>query len=108
MAQSRGLEAVKFVLAFCVVSMINGCSSMPSSGPSREAVIERSAQPDAPFALIEIRDPVLDILGHWPRPSFYGRFGDHRPAIEQKIGVGDSVQITVWEASGGGLFSFRS
>jgi len=33
------------------------------------------------------------------------RFGDQRPAGRQLIGVGDALQITIWEASSGGLFS---
>ncbi len=33
------------------------------------------------------------------------RFGDRRLSSEPVIGVGDSVSVTIWEASAGGLFS---
>lgn len=98
-------KATGLALALCLASCLSACSSVPSSGPSRQEVIDSSARADPSFALVEVSEPVLDNLDRWPRPSFYGIFGDNRPAIEQTIGVGDSVQVTVWEASEGGLFS---
>jgi polysaccharide export outer membrane protein len=68
-------------------------------------VVEASARADASFALVEINDFIVDALTHWPAPTLYGRFGDYRPPVAQRIGVGDSIQVTVWEAAAGGLFS---
>jgi polysaccharide export outer membrane protein len=34
-----------------------------------------------------------------------GAFGDYQSAQEQRIGVGEGLQITLWEAGPGGLFS---
>jgi polysaccharide export outer membrane protein len=68
-------------------------------------MVENAAEPVPPFALIEINDPVVDLLAHWPETSLYGRFGDYRGPADQRIGVGDSLQVTIWEAAGGGLFS---
>ncbi|MCX7900241.1 MAG: polysaccharide export protein, partial [Methylocystis sp.] len=47
----------------------------------------------------------LNILAHRPAPTFRSYFGDYRPSSSQAIGVGDTVQVTVWEAASGGLFS---
>ena len=55
--------------------------------------------------MIEIDPPVVDTLSQIKPPSFAGAFGDYRPPQDQRIGVGDSIQITLWEAGPGGLFS---
>jgi polysaccharide export outer membrane protein len=44
-------------------------------------------------------------MARWPSPSLFEGFGDYRGPTVQKIGVGDAVQVTVWEAGPGGLFS---
>ncbi len=78
---------------------------MPSSGPSRDAVVEAGTRVEAPFVLVEAADPVLSALSQWPGPSLYTRFGDYRGPVDQRIGIGDSIQVTVFEAAAGGLFS---
>ena len=54
---------------------------------------------------MEIDELVTSVLAKRPSPSLRGSFGDNRPPASQTIGVGDSLQITLWEAAGGGLFS---
>ncbi len=88
---------------------VGSCSLLPGSGPSGEAMTQ-SAAPVAEtgeqaFALVEIDDFALDILARRPAPSFRAYFGDRRPPATQAIGVGDVLQITIWEAASGGLFS---
>jgi polysaccharide biosynthesis/export protein len=48
---------------------------------------------------------MIDLLNRQTRESFAARFIDHRPSAEPVIGIGDSVSVTIWEASAGGLFS---
>jgi polysaccharide export outer membrane protein len=55
--------------------------------------------------MLEIGPAVVEALARVKPPSFAGDFGDYRPARQQLIGIGDSVQITLWEAGPGGLFS---
>ena len=55
--------------------------------------------------LVEIDDAVLGALIGWPVPSLIGRFGDYRASLDQRIDVGDSLAVTVYEAASGGLFS---
>jgi polysaccharide export outer membrane protein len=57
------------------------------------------------FAVIEIGDFVVDVLARQSTSSLRGYFGDYRPPISPVIDIGDSVQITLWEAAAGGLFS---
>ncbi len=86
-----------------------GCAIFPGAGPSRKDIVEDvtpSLTSDAPsYALVEIDQNTLSALARRAPPTLRGYFGDYRPAGSQTIGVGDSVQITVWEAASGGLFS---
>jgi polysaccharide export outer membrane protein len=86
-----------------------GCAIFPAGGPTRKDIVEDvtpSLTSDAPsYAIVEIDQNSLSALARRAPPTLRGYFGDYRPAGSQTIGVGDSVQITVWEAASGGLFS---
>lgn len=97
-------RVIRLSSAFCAALALAACA-LPASGPTTQNIVDSSAKADATFALVEIGDPILDVLGRWPSPSFYGTFGESRPPVQQTIGIGDSVQVTVWEAAAGGLFS---
>ncbi len=56
-------------------------------------------------AVVELDAPTVAVLAGVRSPSLSGSFGDYRPPGQQLIGVGDAVQITLWEAGPGGLFS---
>lgn len=44
-------------------------------------------------------------MEQWSAASLQGSFGQQRQVSTQAIGVGDSVQVVIWEAAAGGLFS---
>ncbi len=60
---------------------------------------------DNPYLLVRLNDLVTQKLQSFPGPSLYGKFGDYRGPIEQRIGVGDTVIVNIFEAAAGGLFS---
>jgi polysaccharide biosynthesis/export protein len=83
---------------------------LPSAGPTRDDVLETGTATaenngETPFALVDIAPPILDLLSRRSESGLRGSFGDYRPPAAQAVGVGDSVQVTVWEAAAGGLFS---
>lgn len=85
-----------------VATLLAACAG---SGPSgRDLIAEGSAQ-HAPYALVDINDENIDIVSRWHRPSLGAMFGDYRAAALQRIGVGDAVNITIWEAGGSGIFA---
>lgn len=104
------LSLIKWLHVLGAATALAGCGLTPSSGPSRGAIVEGAsgwpAQEAAPpFALIEVNDQTLDRLARRKPPTLRGFFGEYRPSPTQAIGVGDSLQITVWEAASGGLFT---
>jgi len=83
-----------------------GCSYIPTSGPSADDVVEQAGPPAAPqYELVDINAAVVDLLRQRGPDSFQARFSDYRPSVEPRIGIGDTVSVTIWEASAGGLFS---
>jgi polysaccharide export outer membrane protein len=55
--------------------------------------------------IAELSPSIVNLLSATKPPSLVGAFGDYRPPRELRVGVGDSVEITLWEAGQGGLFS---
>ncbi len=103
------------VIACLVPALVGaGCTALPSQGPSSAKIIDDSsdskAKSGAPvipagYAVVDIDRHVTDVIARQPSESLHGRFGERRPAPAQAIGVGDTVQVAIWEASSGGLFS---
>ena len=85
------------------------CSALPSEGPLASEVKTQAAAPaDAKigeYVLVDLTPRTIEVLGSSSRDSFISKFGTGDPAPSQVIGVGDSLQIIVWEAAAGGLFS---
>ena len=55
--------------------------------------------------LLDIDERIASISASQPRESFRRVFSDVGPAPDLRIGVSDSVVVTIWEAGAGGLFS---
>lgn len=86
--------------------ILSACSVLPSAGPSATSVTEQAGPPAAPnYELVDISPAVLEVLNRSGPPSLQARFGDYRPPVEPRIGVGDHVSVAIYEASSGGLFS---
>lgn len=85
---------------------LSGCEALPTSGPSAGAVLaEPMGAADPRYVSVDINDDVIQWLRQRPADASLASFGDYRGSIEPVVGVGDSVIISIWEASPGGLFS---
>jgi polysaccharide export outer membrane protein len=60
------------------------------------------------YVVVDIDARVTGLLAKRGTPSLYGLFKDSRRPPDVRIGSGDSVTITIWEAASGGLFSTAS
>jgi polysaccharide export outer membrane protein len=89
-----------------VALVLAGCSSLPSTGPLSDDVVKLADNEiEKRYVLADVDDRTVSILSRYPGPSLRSRFGDYRPAPQIRVGVGDEVRVTVWEAAAGGLFS---
>lgn len=83
-----------------------GCSNLPASGPSTADIVNvPSENSQVVFELVDLAPAALAALNSRASDSFSSSFGDRRGAAESRIGVGDFVAVTIWEAGAGGLFS---
>ncbi len=80
-----------------------GCGFFPFSGPTAPDI--HSGQSETlPYALVKITPAVLDILAAHEPKGLAGAFTDQRPSQTITFGIGDVIDITVFEAAAGGLF----
>ena len=90
------------VLASVIVA---GCSALPTAGPTASDVKGQEVKDNlARFDLVSIDDNVVTTLLALPAESFHVRFKKYGRPPQPKIGIGDSVVVSIWEAAGGGLF----
>lgn len=93
-----------------VASSVAGCTAVPSAGPTASEIVanESASNVISGYVVVDIDPRVISVLGRRPRPTLYGMFKDNPKRPDVRIGVGDAVTITIWEASAGGLFSTAS
>jgi polysaccharide biosynthesis/export protein len=96
----------RILLAGAASLAFAGCSGISGTGPSAGDVAAEAGTGAAPrYELVDIDASVVEILRHRGPASFLAHFGDYRPSVEPRIGIGDTVAVTIWEAGAGGLFS---
>ena len=95
------------ILICGLVAALAGCSSIPSAGPTTLEITsnERAAGAFDGYIVVDIDQRVAGILANQARPTLFGTFRDRRPRPDLRIGVGDGLTVTIWEAASGGLFS---
>src|SRR5277367_4452290 len=101
---ARGIWAVG---ALGLFALTTGCAMLPASGPSAFEVTSEAASesPTGGYMLLDVDERIVSISAAQPRESFRGVFHDVGPAPDLRIGVSDSVVVTIWEAGAAGLFS---
>jgi polysaccharide biosynthesis/export protein len=88
-----------------VALFLAGCGMIPSEGPSTSDIVaERSATAQR-FELVDLDMNVAKVLSSRRADKTIASFGDYRPSTQLRIGIGDEVAVTIWEAAAGGLFS---
>jgi polysaccharide export outer membrane protein len=83
---------------------LGGCSIVPTSGP--QSIDVRNGQQDAeslPYGFVRVTPAVLEVLSR-SAPRFSVAFKDRRGPEELRFGIGDIVNVTLFEAGAGGLF----
>src|SRR5712671_3469335 len=90
------------VLAGMIVA---GCSALPTAGPTASDVQHQEIKgQEIRFDLVDINDTVVAALLASPAENFHTRFKKYGRPPQPRIGVGDSLVVSIWEAAGGGLF----
>jgi polysaccharide biosynthesis/export protein len=83
-----------------------GCAALPSAGPSASDIKHQEVKDNRQrFDLVDIDDDVVAALRAAPSESFPLRFKDSDKPPPLRIGIGDSLAVSIWEAAAGGLFT---
>jgi polysaccharide biosynthesis/export protein len=98
------------LFAVVIAALLPACSLLPGTGPKSDAVKSEATagiQSDAalPYALVDISADTIGFLSQPNLVSFKGAFPDKRPKPTQVVGVGDVLDISIFEAAPGGLFT---
>ena len=93
-------------LCVCLTSAeLAACAYLPTAGPTAGEVIDQGLQDNRiRYAVVDINRGGVDALLAQPTESFRTRFGKYSRPTPPRIGIGDTISITIWEAAGGGLF----
>ncbi len=96
-------------LLLAALLLAAGCATLPDAGPSARAfddnTLSRPTATGEGFAVVDLDSRVLDLLENRPRPSLRATFRDRRGDGGHAVGRGDRLNVTIWEAGSGGLFT---
>jgi polysaccharide export outer membrane protein len=98
------------LFAIGVAALLPACSLLPASGPYSDVVEGNSTAgvrsgASLPYALVDVSADTIGFLSQPNLVSFKGEFPDKRTKPNQVIGVGDVLNISIFEAAPGGLFT---
>src|SRR6266550_114648 len=93
-----------------IMALLPACSELPGTGPKSNAIEGnataglRSTTP-LPYALVDVSADTIGFLSQPNLITFQGEFPDKRAKPNQVVGVGDVLNISIFEAAPGGLFT---
>ena len=104
---SRILYPLLWVIA---AALLSACSLVPGTGPQSEVVNGNAtaglrSNAALPYALVDVSADTIGLLSQPNLVTFQGEFPDKRPKPEQVAGVGDVLNVSIFEAAPGGLFT---
>jgi polysaccharide export outer membrane protein len=98
-------------LLFLIASiLLAGCAGLPKSGPSNKAIEEYNQQKDvsSKIQIIDVNQKVVtQLLKKDPKIKFSETLGSSNTRY-QTVGMGDLIEISIWEAPPATLFSASS
>lgn len=95
---------IGIALQACLLLFLPGCA-MPSSGPSTTRVIDEAGTGPLPLAVVDVQPIVLAAQKKRVPLSIAASLGTGAPRADLRISRGDTVQVSLWEAPPGTLFS---
>jgi polysaccharide export outer membrane protein len=89
-------------VAAALAWVLADCSALPTAGPTTHELLGQAVENDrVRFDVVDVDGNVVATLLAQPSESFAARFKQYGEPPDQKIGIGDAVSVTIWEAAGG-------
>lgn len=99
----RRSALVAFAASLLSVVGLGGCGFIPMSGPS-SLEIRTEHSPTLPYAVVRLDARAVQVLEGFEPDVLGGVFTDRRAPSGIRFGIGDIVNVTIFEAAAGGLF----
>ena len=89
-----------------MLGLLAGCNFLPASGPYTSEINNNRKNTDGfEYKLVPMDAAAVRVLYTLEREGLIGTFrNDRQPAPRVKVGMGDVIAISIFEASSGGLF----
>lgn len=103
----RFRRTTRIAVSIAVSVALAGCNLLPASGPYSVEVTSAATQDTdgVGYKLVPVTAQVVQVLATMDSKGLVGTFRNDRRSIPDiKIGVGDVVGVSIFEASSGGLF----
>jgi polysaccharide biosynthesis/export protein len=98
-----GLRYGFISILICALLGVGGCAFFPANGPLSWD-IQSGVSPTVPYALVKLSPATIDVIAAHEPKGLAGAFTDRRPPQNITFGIGDVIDITIFEAAAGGLF----
>lgn len=108
MRKAHGIatSVLRVAASAAILALLAACNFLPSSGPYTADIVAGGAESDGlNYKLVPVNVDVVRVLASYDNEGLIGTFrNDRGPVPNVKVGVGDVVGVTIFEASAGGLF----
>jgi polysaccharide export outer membrane protein len=95
-----------FILSGVAVLALAGCSGLPNAGPTKKEVFDQAVTDKSyHFNLVEIDEHALAAVSAEPVERLFAGFRQFGKPPNPRIGIGDSVAVTIWQSGAGGATS---
>lgn len=109
---AKSMKRAGALLAVFGITGLAGCSALPSAGPTATEIVQNETPANTPtltgYMVVDIDGHVVSVLSRRPKSSLFSMFKSGKKPPDVRLGVGDSISVTIWEAGAGGLFSTAS
>jgi len=93
------------VVSTLAVAFLTGCSGIPTSGPSKSQIDQASGASSASgIQIVDVTDEVARKLLAERRAGDFSKTLGHDAVRQQRLGPGDVVEVSIWEAPPAMLF----
>lgn len=93
------------VLTVAIMAGLGACSAIPNAGPSRSQINDAGAQNNAAgIQIVDVTDGVARKLFSERGNSDFAAVLGRSTAFQQQLGIGDTVEVSIWEAPPATLF----
>jgi polysaccharide export outer membrane protein len=91
--------------ALVLVALLAGCAYLPAAGPTKHDIDKNAAQSGVAIQIVDVDDAVVRQLLAQRAQRLFSETLQSTPETAQRLGPGDTVEVSIWEAPPANLFA---